>query len=133
MATIVRRVGYDVIQAGEIAEAIGRSASDRPDLVMMADGVEIATWLKSNQFFFRIPIVIYTMQRTASWIDEALGNGVAAILTKPISSADVGEVLRQYLHTSRNRPRPMPSPRFVNEQQPVEDPHGLYRCATELA
>jgi CheY-like chemotaxis protein len=115
MATIVRRVGYDVIQAEEIAEAIERSTSDRPDLVMMADGVELAAWLKSNQFPSRIPIVIYTVQRTGSSIDEALPNGAAAILTKPISSADLREVLHKHLHTSRNRPRPMPSPCFVNE------------------
>jgi CheY-like chemotaxis protein len=115
MATIVRRVGYDVIQAEEIAEAIERSTSDRPDLVMMADGVELAAWLKSNQFSSRIPIIIYTVQRTGSSIDEALPNGAAAILTKPISSADLREVLHKHLHTSRNRPRPMPSPCFVNE------------------
>jgi CheY-like chemotaxis protein len=114
MATIVRRVGYDVIQAEEIAEAIERSVSDRPDLVMMGDGVETAARLDSNQFRFSIPIVIYTAQRTASWIDAALSNGAAAVLTKPISSADVREVLGKHLHASRNRPRPIPSPCFVN-------------------
>ncbi|MGN6719128.1 MAG: response regulator, partial [Candidatus Binatia bacterium] len=110
MASIVRRVGYDVIQAEEIAEAIERSANERPDLVMVSDGVDVAAWLKPNQFSIRIPIVVYTAQQTASWIDEVLSNGAAAILTKPISSADVGDVLRNHLHISRNRPRPLPSP-----------------------
>jgi CheY-like chemotaxis protein len=118
MASIVRRVGYDVIHAGEIAEAIERSASDRPDLVMMADGVETLAWLKTNQFPVRIPIVVYTARQTASWMDEALSSGAVAILTKPISSAGLGDVLRKHLHTSRNRPRPLPSPRFVNEPAP---------------
>jgi len=118
MASIVRRVGYDVIQAREIAEAIERSASERPDLVMVSDGVEVAAWLKTNQFPIRIPIVVYTAEQTAGWMDEALSNGAAAILTKPISSADVGDVLRKHLHISRNRPRPLPSPCFVNEAVP---------------
>jgi len=113
MASIVRRIGYDVIQTEEIAEAIKRLASDRPDLVMMSDGVEVAAWLNTNQFPVRIPIVVYTAQQTASVMDEALSNGVVAILTKPISSADVGDVLRKHLNTSRNRPRPIPSPCFV--------------------
>jgi CheY-like chemotaxis protein len=110
LASIVRRVGYDVIQAEEIAEAIERSASERPDLVMMAESVEVAAWLKTYQFPVRIPIVIYNSQRTAPWIDEALSNGAAAVLTKPISSADVREVLHKHLQTSRNKPRPIPSP-----------------------
>jgi DNA-binding response OmpR family regulator len=89
MASIVRRVGYDVIHADEIADALERSVSDRPDLVMMADGIEVVKWLKTNQFPVRIPVVVYTAQQTASWMDEALSNGAAAVLTKPISSADV--------------------------------------------
>jgi len=119
MASIVRRIGYDVIQAEGIAEAIERLASDRPDLVMMADDVEVVAWLKTNQFPVRTPIVVYTAQ-TGRRIDEALLNGAAALLTKPILSADVEDVLRKHLHTSRIRPRPLPSPRFVNESTPPE-------------
>ena len=118
MASIVRRIGYDVIQTEEIAEAIKRLAIDRPDLVMMSDGVEVAAWLNTNQFPVRIPIVVYTAQQTASVMDEPLSNGVVAILTKPISSADVGDVLRKHLNTSRNRPRPLPSPCLVTESTP---------------
>jgi len=120
MASIVRRIGYDVIQAEGIAEAIERLASDRADLVMMAEDVEVVAWLKTNQFPIRTPIVVYTAQQTASRIDEGLSNGAAAILTKPIFSADVEDVLCKHLHTSRNRPRPLPSPCFVNESTPPE-------------
>ena len=115
MASLVRRVGYDVIHAEEIVEAIERLVSDRPDLLMMADSVEVAAWLKTNHLPVSIPIVVYTAQQTASWMDEVLANGAAAILTKPIASADVRDVLRKYLNTSRNRPRPLPSPSFVND------------------
>ena len=108
MASMVRRIGYDVIQAEKISEAIERSTSERPDLAMMADDVEVVARLKANQFPAGIPIVIYTAHQT-NWIDEA-SNGAAAILIKPISSVDLGEVLRKHLHTSRNRPRPLPSP-----------------------
>ena len=118
MATIVRRVGYEVIQADELTEAMERSSSDRPDLIMMdltrpvMNGIEVAAWLKTNLFPFGIPIVVYTTQETGSWINEGLGGGAAEILTKPISSTDVGEVLRKHLPTSRNRPRPIPSASF---------------------
>jgi CheY-like chemotaxis protein len=112
MATIVRRLGYEVIQAEEIAQAIERSVSDQPDLVMMADGVEIASWLKSNQFPFNIPIIIYTGQQNANWIDEALSNGAAGILVKPISSSNVREALQKHLRTSGSRPRPIQAPCF---------------------
>lgn len=118
VASIVHRVGYDVIHAEEIVEGLERLVSDRPDLVMMADGVEVAAWLKPNQLPVSIPIVVYTGQQTASWMDELVSNGIAAILTKPISSVDVRDVLRKYLNTSRNRPRPLPSPSFVKDSTP---------------
>ena len=117
MAMIVRRVGYEVIQADEVTEAMERSSSDHPDLIMMEltlpamNGVEIAAWLKTNLFPFGIPVVIYTTQQPGSWI-EGLGSTAAEVLTKPISSADVGEVLRKYLPTSRHRPRPIASAGF---------------------
>lgn len=115
IASVVRRIGYDVIQAEEITEAIERSASDRPALVMVADEVEPAAWLMTNRLPVGIPIVVYTAQQTVTWMDEALSNGAAAVLSKPISSADLRDILRKHLHISKNRPRPIPSPGFVNE------------------
>jgi CheY-like chemotaxis protein len=118
IASMVRRVGYDVIHAEETGEALERLIGDRPDLIMMADSGEIAGWLKPNHLPVSIPIVVYTAQQSASWMDEVVSNGVAAILTKPISSAAVRDVLQKYLNTSRNRPRPLPSPSFVNNSTP---------------
>ena len=107
LASIVRRVGYDVIHAGELADAVRRLVSDRPDLIMIGDGIEIAG-LTSNKFCVRIPMVVYSAQQTSSCLEEALA-GVADVLTKPISSAAVDAVLHKHLQTSRNRPRPIPS------------------------
>jgi len=115
LASIVRRVGYDVIHAEEITDAAARLVSDRPDLVMIGDGVEMIAGLKSNQLPVKIPIVVYTAQRTSTWVSEALSNGATDILTKPISSADLREVLHKHLQTSRNRPRPLPSPCLMSD------------------
>lgn len=112
LASLVRRGGYDVIHAAEVADAVKRLVSDRPDLIMIGDGVEIAG-LKSSQFSVRIPMVIYGAQQTSIWLEEALSKGAVDILTKPISSVAVGEVLRKHLQTLRNRPRPIPSPRIA--------------------
>jgi hypothetical protein len=45
-------------------------------------------------------MVVYTAQQTSSWLEDALSKGAADILTQPISSADVGEVLHKHLQTS---------------------------------
>jgi DNA-binding response OmpR family regulator len=119
IASIVRRIGYDVIHAKEISEAMEKSASDRPALVMMAEGVEPAGCLKTNRFPVGIPIVVYTAQQTDTCMDEALKNGAAVVLSKPISTADLRVVLRKHLQTSMSRPRPIPSPGFVNESAPI--------------
>jgi DNA-binding response OmpR family regulator len=115
MASMVRRVGYDVVQAEDVEEAIEKAASDPPVLTIIADSVEVAAWLKINQIPVSTATIIYTAQKTASGRDETLANGAAAILTKPISYADLRDVLRKHLHTSKNRPRPLASPCFVNE------------------
>ncbi|HEX7230931.1 MAG TPA: response regulator [Candidatus Binatia bacterium] len=112
LASIVRRAGYEVLHAAKVADAVKRLVSDRPDLIMVGDGVEIAG-LKSNQFSVRIPMIIYGAQQTSSRPEEALSKGAADILTKRISSADVSEVLGKHLQTSQNRPRPIPSPRVA--------------------
>ena len=115
VAMIVRRVGYDVIQADNGADAMEKALSERPDLIMMEhtppamNGVEMATSLKSNLFTFDIPVVIYTTREAKN---EALCGGAANVLTKPISSTEVGQVLHKHLTKSRNRPRAIPSPRM---------------------
>lgn len=118
MATIVRRVGYQVIQADEIADAMKRALSERPDLIMMdpsllaTNGDDLAAWLRSSPFPAGIPLFIYTTQDAGSWRDEVLCSGVVEILTKPIPPTEVQQALSKRLPASRNRPRPIPSPCF---------------------
>jgi len=118
MATIVRRIGYDVIQSEEALKAVERVSSDRPDMILMdpallaTDGIDVAAWLKSNLFPLKIPVLIYTAPEGASWKNEALSSGAAEVLTKPIPFEDLREVLRKHLSQGRNRPRPIPSPSF---------------------
>jgi DNA-binding response OmpR family regulator len=119
LASIVRRIGYDVIHAEEMTVGMQRAASDRPALVMLAEAVEPAAWPMTNRFPVGIPVVVYTARQTVTEMDEALSNGAAAVLSKPISAADLRDVLRKHLHISKSRPRPIPSPGFVNESASV--------------
>jgi len=118
MATIVRRIGYEVILSDEATKAVERVSSDRPNLIMMdpallaLEGTDLTAWFKSNLSPLRIPVLIYTTLDAGSWKNEALSNGVAEVLTKPIPLADLREVLRKHLAPSGNRPRPIPSPSF---------------------
>jgi two-component system alkaline phosphatase synthesis response regulator PhoP len=124
IATIVRRVGYEVIQSDQADKATERAMSDRPDLIMMdpallaVDGVDIAAWLKSNLYPLKIPVLIYTSPEAGSWKNEALSSGAAEILTKPIPFSDLREILRKHLSPARDRPRPIPSPSFDAPLQP---------------
>lgn len=118
MATILRRIGYEVILSDEAARAKERVLSDHPDLILMdpallaVNGIDIAAWLKSHLYPLRIPVLIYTTPEGASWKNEALSSGAAEILTKPIPFDDLREVLRKHLSHGRNRPRPIASPSF---------------------
>jgi CheY-like chemotaxis protein len=121
LATIVRRLGYQAMQADQISEALERLSTQCPDLVITQftapcdDSVDIATWLENNLPSVNIPVVIYTSQKCGSWINQASTCGIAEVLTKPISSADLGETLRKYLGSSRSRARPIASPCFERE------------------
>jgi DNA-binding response OmpR family regulator len=124
MATIVRRVGYEVIQTDEAAKAMERALSERPDLIIMnpamlaMDDIDVAAWLKSNLSSLGVPVFIYTAKEAGDWKNQALSSGAVEVLTKPIPFTDLRDVLRKHLSPARDRPRPIPSPSFDSPVQP---------------
>lgn len=125
MATIVRRVGYEVIQTDRAVKAMERASREHPDLIMMdpamlaMDDIDVAAWLKNNLSPLGVPVFIYTASEAGDWKTEALSSGAAEVLTKPIPFTDLRDVLRKHLSPACDRPRPIPSPSFGASLQPT--------------
>ncbi len=119
MATIVRRAGYQVIQADTGSQALERVSLERPNLIMMdleiasEEIVELTAWLRNDLLRYDIPLILYATEQDRRGINETLRNDAAEVLAKPLSYTAVRDALCKHLRTFSNRPRPIPSPCFV--------------------
>ncbi len=107
LRTLIRGLGYEVIEAATGLEAIDRAASGRPDLIMMGlslpglNGDEATARLKANMSTRNIPVVINACWTTAcnvaDRVDRALNAGAEEVLYKPFQLPMLRDVLRSYL------------------------------------
>jgi len=103
----IKSLGYEVVEAATGPEAIYKSFSMRPDLIMMdlrlpgMNGDEATARLKKNLSIRNIPVLISTAWTTAcnvgDRVDRALEAGAEEILYKPFHSTMLRDVLRTYL------------------------------------
>jgi CheY-like chemotaxis protein len=95
---ILRRIGYQIIEAVDGEDALEKAIAERPDLILMdrslpkMDGEEVTRRLKGRREFSDIPIVALTAHAMRGDRERALEAGCAGYLSKPI---DVRELPRQ--------------------------------------
>ncbi len=100
-STVLRHVGYDVVEAHDGAQAISLAHSVRPDLILMdislpeVDGWEATRILRGDPATSAIPIIALTAHALANDRARAVEVGFTAYLAKPIEwRAVVAEVQR---------------------------------------
>jgi CheY-like chemotaxis protein len=100
---VLRRLGYEVLEAESGPAAIEKAASELPGLVVMdltlpgMNGIEATAWIKSNPFTCHIPVLICSGAESNQTIAKALTIGAAEFLTKPLGMDSLREVLQRYL------------------------------------
>lgn len=78
--------GFDVVMAGDVAEALGRAAKRRPDVILAAvagsggDDWQIVAHLRQDPRTSDIPLIATTSRVTAGTLAHAQREGCAAIL-----------------------------------------------------
>lgn len=99
--TVLRHVGYDVVEAVDGAQAIALARSARPDLILMdisipeVNGWEATRILRRDPATSRIPIIALTAHALADDRRRAELVGFTAYLAKPVEPrAVVAEVHR---------------------------------------
>lgn len=100
--------GFDVIEAGDGAEAIARTSSSQPDVVLMdlslpiVDGWEATRRLKADRRTAHIPVVALTAHDGSGELERATLAGCDWFVPKPCPpdalAAEIRRVLTQPTH-----------------------------------
>lgn len=104
LVQILQKGGHTVLTAGHGREAIERLGGAQVDLVISdiampeMDGISLLKHLRADSRYRSLPVIIIT----ASGQDEdrlvAQAEGSNGFLTKPVSSNELLELVRQFLH-----------------------------------
>lgn len=95
--------GFDVIEAGNGAEAISHTAANFPDLVLMdlslpvVDGWEATRRLKDDTRTAHIPVVALTAHDASGELQRATSAGCDWFVPKPCPPQDLVEEVRRVL------------------------------------
>lgn len=106
LSIYLRSVGFEILQAENSAQGISKALVERPDLILTdlhlpdMTAVEATVILKQDPVTAGIPIIVLTAATLGGWKNKALKAGVAQYLIKPISPADLAEVLRKSIKPS---------------------------------
>jgi CheY-like chemotaxis protein len=100
-STVLRHLGYEVVEALDGVEAVALARSRQPDLILMdisipvMDGWEATRVLRADALTKDIPIIALTAHALADDRERAQAVGFTAYLAKPIEPrAVVAEVQR---------------------------------------
>ena len=103
LVLFIKRLGYEVFEAGTGLHAIDRATSIHPDLILMdlflpeMNGADATACLKANPSTRGIPVVINTAYMANDETKRALDAGAAEILHKPLDLNGLPAFLRKYL------------------------------------
>ena len=109
-STVLRHVGYDVVEAMDGAQAIALARSVLPDLILMDISIpEVNGWdatriLRQDPTTSRIPIIALTAHALADDRIRATEVGFTAYLAKPIEPRAVLAEVRRWLEEGHSAP-----------------------------
>ena len=104
-STVLRHVGYDVVEAEDGARAIELARSARPDLILMdisipqIDGWEATRILRKDPLTRGIPIIALTAHALPDDREKAAQVGFTAYLAKPVEPRAVVAEVRRWIGT----------------------------------
>ncbi len=104
---VLRRNGYQMIEAVNGKDALEKAITERPDLILMdrslpeMDGNEVTRRLKARQEFHDIPIVALTAHAMRGDRERALEAGCVGYLSKPIDVRQLPGQVAAYLAGKR--------------------------------
>jgi CheY-like chemotaxis protein len=102
-STVLRHLGYTVIEALDGVQAIALARSELPDLILMdisipeVDGWEATRILRADPATRDIPIVALTAHALADDRERATAVGFTSYLAKPVEPRTVAAEVRRWI------------------------------------
>ena len=110
--SLVRRVlnaeGYDVIEAGNAAEALVKLQEETTDLILMdinmpdVDGYTLTTKIRGLPGFSKIPIIAVTANVMRGDREKSLEAGCDGYIQKPIDIDTLAQQIERFMTRSTN-------------------------------
>lgn len=103
--------GYQVDEAGTVAQALERLTTDPPDAAVVdyrlpdGDALEILSALREAHL--RVPIIMLTAYASIELAVQAIQDGAEHLLTKPVDLESLEVILGRVLENQRNRQKQM--------------------------
>jgi len=100
---ILRKNGYEVIEARSGEEGIGLSITENPDLILMdiqlpgIDGLEATRKIRESKAGGEIPIIALTSYAMTGDRERALKAGCTGYIEKPINPDTFIDEIKKYL------------------------------------
>ncbi|MEP6620639.1 MAG: response regulator [bacterium] len=102
-STVLRHLGYDVIEAQDGVSALAIARSALPDIILMdisipeMDGWEATRILRQDPATQDIPVIALTAHALAGDREKAVKIGFAAYLAKPVEPKIVAAEVRRWI------------------------------------
>ncbi len=100
---ILKKVGYQMIEAVDGEEALEKAIAENPDLILMdisipkIDGYEVTRRLKSQVKFKDTPVIALTAHAMKGDKEKAFDAGCDGYISKPINIHEFPEQIKSYL------------------------------------
>jgi len=100
---ILKKHGYEIIEAVDGEDALAKAVAYRPDLILMdisipkIDGYEVTRRLKARIDFKDTPIIAFTAHAMKGDQERALEAGCDGYISKPINVREFPEQIKIYL------------------------------------
>ncbi len=128
VCSYLEKSGYEALQAHDGESALQTIRREKPDLVVLElmlpdrDGLEIIRTIRSDPYFFRLPVIILSTRASESDKHLGLEMGADDYVAKPFNPrelvARVGAVLRRY-YRQNTRTKPLTS-REEERDEPMD-------------
>ncbi len=100
---LMKREGYEVVVARDGQEAIDAILRERPQLVLLdvmmpnKSGFEVCQEVRATDCVKDTPILMLTAKGRETDVAKGIGVGATAYLTKPFSTKDIAQKVRELL------------------------------------
>jgi CheY-like chemotaxis protein len=103
LRTVLEKQGYAVIEAADGEEALQKTRSHNPDLILLdlqmpiRNGYEVLGELRPDPRYAVLPIIALTASAMQGDREKALAAGFTGYLTKPLALADLRDEIQRLL------------------------------------